>query len=91
MSKHITLINSEHSMEELLNTIEFNILEKENATYVVELPSINWVTIILDNVQTIGDRHLSKEDEIPENLVNIEFVVESDNDYPEEDFFHGAD
>ena len=91
MSKHTALINSEHSMEELLNTIEFNILEKENATYVVELPSINWVNIILDNVQTIGDRHLSKEDEIPENLVNIEFVVESDNDYPEEDFYHGAD
>ena len=91
MSKHTALINSEHSMEELLNTIEFNILEKENATYVVELPSINWVNIILDNVQTIGDRHLSKEDKIPENLVNIEFVVESDNDYPEEDFYHGAD
>lgn len=92
MSKHTALINSEHSMEELLNTIEFNILEKENATYVVELPSVNWVNIILDNVQTIGDRYLSKEDDIPENLVNIEFVVESDDDnFDEEDFFHGAD
>jgi|TARA_R100001163_G_C4925522_1_gene103814 hypothetical protein len=76
-------------MEKLLNTIEFNILEGENATYQIMLPTIAWVNIILDNVQTIGDKHLSKEDNLPEDLVNIEFVVDSFNDdFPEEDYFN---
>jgi hypothetical protein len=53
------------------------------------LPTIAWVNIILDNVQTIGDKHLSKEDNLPEDLVNIEFVVDSFNDdFPEEDYFN---
>tara|TARA_R100001463_G_scaffold27709_2_gene64076 strand:- start:842 stop:1078 length:237 start_codon:yes stop_codon:yes gene_type:complete len=76
-------------MEELLDTIEFNILEGENATYQIILPSIKWVNIILDNVQTIGDKHLSKEDDLSEDLVNIEFVVDStDDNFPEEDYFN---
>ena len=79
-------------MEILLNTIEYNLLEGENSTYRVHLPNINWVTIILDNVQSVGEKHLVKDDNISEDLVNIEFVVEDDgSDFPEEDFFHGAD
>tara|TARA_R100001443_G_scaffold92707_2_gene99348 strand:- start:4376 stop:4612 length:237 start_codon:yes stop_codon:yes gene_type:complete len=76
-------------MEELLDTIEFNILEGENATYQIILPSIKWVNIILDNVQTIGDKHLSEEKDVSTDLVNIEFVVDSNDDnFPEEDYFN---
>jgi len=89
MFKHTTTINSEHTMEELLDTIEFNILEGENATYQIILPSIKWVNIILDNVQTIGDKHLSEEKDVSTDLVNIEFVVDSNDDnFPEEDYFN---
>ena len=89
MFKHTTTINSEHTMEELLDTIEFNILEGENATYQIILPSIKWVNIILDNVQTIGDKHLSEEDDVSNDLVNIEFVVDgNDDNFPEEDYFN---
>ena len=92
MSNHAVEIKSEHQMEELLSTVEFNILEGTESTYQVFLPSINWINIILDNVQIIGDRHLSEEDNVSENLVSIEFVVESDKfDDNEEDFYHGAD
>lgn len=89
MFKHTTTINSEHTMEELLDTIEFNILEGENATYQIILPSIKWVNIILDNVQVIGEKHLSEEDDLSTDLVNIEFVVDSNDDnFPEEDYFN---
>ena len=89
MFNHTTMINSEYTMEELLDTIEFNILEGENASYQILLPSIKWVSIILDNVQTIGDKHLSEEEDLSEDLVNIEFVVDStDDNFPEEDYFN---
>ena len=89
MFKHTTTINSEHTMEELLDTIEFNILEGENATYQIILPSIKWVNIILENVQVIGEKHLSEEDDLSTDLVNIEFVVDSNDDnFPEEDYFN---
>jgi len=90
MFNQTTEINSEHKMEELLNTIEFNILEGEDSTYTIILPSINWINIILENVQTIGDKHLSKEDDLSEDLVNLEFVVDGwdDDNFPEEDYFN---
>tara|TARA_R110002051_G_scaffold322043_1_gene411447 strand:- start:131 stop:370 length:240 start_codon:yes stop_codon:yes gene_type:complete len=79
-------------MEELLHTVEINLLERENASYRIFLPSINWVNIILANVQAIGDMHLSKEEDISEDLVSIEFVVDSDDiDFPEEGFYNGTD
>ena len=77
MFNHTTTINSEHTMEELLDTIEFNILEGEDASYQIILPSIKWVNIILENVQVIGEKHLSEEDDLSNDLVNIEFVVDS--------------
>ena len=91
MFNQTAMITSEHNMEELLKTIEFNILEGEEATYTILLPSVNWVSIILDNVQVIGDKHLSKEKKISEELVNLDFVVDnlSDDDdmFSEEGFF----
>ena len=89
MFNHTTTINSEHTMEELLDTIEFNILEGEDASYQIILPSIKWVNIILENVQVIGEKHLSEEDDLSNDLVNIEFVVDSsDDNFPEEDYFN---
>ena len=90
MFNHTTTINSEHTMEELLKEVEFNILEGEDTTYQIILPSIKWVNIILDNVQVIGDKHLSEEDSLSNDLVNIEFVIDDNrDDFKEEDFTNG--
>lgn len=88
---HTMEIKSEHHMEKILDTIEQNLSERIASVYHLYLPSVKWVAIILENVNTIGNELLEAEDSDSENpLVNIEFIIDDDNDdsnFKEEDYF----
>ena len=62
-------------MEDVLYMIEDNLKDNEKSVFNIYLPSIKWVNIILDNVNTIGEKVLDPEN-VNSDLLTIEFIIE---------------
>jgi len=69
-------------MEDVLYMIEDNLKDNEKSSFNIYLPSVKWVRIILDNVNTIGEKVLDPEN-VNTDLLTIEFIIEGD-DYDDE-------
>ena len=69
------MILGEKDMEDVLDMIEDNLKDNEKSTFNIYLPSIKWVNIILDNVNTIGEKVLDPEN-VNSDLLTIEFIIE---------------
>ncbi len=74
---HDVMILGEKDMEDVLDMIEDNLKDNEKSTFNIYLPSIKWVNIILDNVNTIGEKVLDPEN-VNSDLLTIEFIIEGD-------------
>ena len=72
---HDVMILGEKDMEDVLGMIEDNLKDNEKSTFNIYLPSIKWVNIILDNVNTIGEKVLDPEN-VNSDLLTIEFIIE---------------
>lgn len=72
---HDVTILGEKDMEDVLDMIEDNLKDNEKSTFNIYLPSIKWVNIILDNVNTIGEKVLDPEN-VNSDLLTIEFIIE---------------
>ena len=79
---HDVMILGEKDMEDVLYMIEDNLKDNEKSAFNIYLPSIKWVNIILENVNTIGEKVLDP-DNVNTDLLTIEFIIEGD-DYDEE-------
>ena len=82
---HDVMILGEKDMEDVLYMIEDNLKDNEKSTFNIYLPSIKWVNIILDNVNTIGEKVLDPEN-VNSDLLTIEFIIEGveyDDDVPD--------
>tara|TARA_R110001632_G_scaffold18098_7_gene56474 strand:+ start:3270 stop:3512 length:243 start_codon:yes stop_codon:yes gene_type:complete len=69
------MILGEKDMEDVLYMIEDNLKDNEKSVFNIYLPSIKWVNIILDNVNTIGEKVLDPEN-VNSDLLTIEFIIE---------------
>jgi len=76
------MILGEKDMEDVLYMIEDNLKDNEKSSFNIYLPSVKWVRIILDNVNTIGEKVLDPEN-VNTDLLTIEFIIEGD-DYDDE-------
>tara|TARA_R110001592_G_scaffold67858_2_gene207899 strand:- start:45945 stop:46211 length:267 start_codon:yes stop_codon:yes gene_type:complete len=72
---HDVMILGEKDMEDVLYMIEDNLKDNEKSVFNIYLPSIKWVNIILDNVNTIGEKVLDPEN-VNSDLLTIEFIIE---------------
>ena len=79
---HDVMILGEKDMEDVLYMIEDNLKDNEKSVFNIYLPSVKWVNIILDNVNTIGEKVLDPEN-VNTDLLTIEFIIEGD-DYDDE-------
>lgn len=79
---HDVMILGEKDMEDVLYMIEDNLKDNEKSSFNIYLPSVKWVRIILDNVNTIGEKVLDPEN-VNTDLLTIEFIIEGD-DYDDE-------
>lgn len=82
---HDVMILGEKDMEDVLDMIEDNLKDNEKSTFNIYLPSIKWVNIILDNVNTIGEKVLDPEN-VNSDLLTIEFIIEGDEYEDEPDY-----
>tara|TARA_S200002703_G_scaffold150849_1_gene149603 strand:+ start:80 stop:346 length:267 start_codon:yes stop_codon:yes gene_type:complete len=82
---HDVMILGEKDMEDVLYMIEDNLKDNEKSVFNIYLPSIKWVNIILDNVNTIGEKVLDP-DNVSTDLLTIEFIIEGDDHDEEPDY-----